>query len=471
MRKQLKILTGDIRFWILLFFLIRMIGITDPPLETGHSWRQVTVNMAARNFYEIDPDIFYPRVDMAGDLTGITGMEFPLLNWLIYLVSLLFGFGHWYGRLINLIVSSAGVYFFYLIIKQFFNRQTAFYASLLLLGSTWLTFSRKIMPDTFSVSLVLIALWFCLDYLYRKGAWKLILFVFLGCLGVLSKLPSIVIFAVLLIPFFDRQVRTNKKFLLVTGGILILLPAILWYFHWVPYLVERYGYWHFYMGTSFSEGIKEILAYKGEAAHKFYFEAFFSYSAFLLFLGGLVYAIIRKEKKLLLVFVIVLVAFLIIVARGGKTFATHNYYIVPFVPAMALVGGYALGAINRNWIRNLLALIIIAECFINQQHDIRIKPEKQALIHLESIADSVSNRNDLILINGAYSPVDIYFTHRKGWTMSNMEVFNEDILRDLGSRGCRFLFINKHHIEGSIPEIDREMVYDDEHFRIYKLEG
>jgi hypothetical protein len=164
-------------------------------------------------------------------------------------------------------------------------------------------------------------------------------------------------------------------------------------------------------------------------------------------------------------------AFLIIVARGGKTFATHNYYIVPFVPVMALVGGYALSAINRNWIRNLLALIIIAECFINQQHDIRIKPEKQALIHLESIADSVSNRNDLILINGAYSPVDIYFTHRKGWTMSNMEVFNEDILRDLGSRGCRFLFINKYHIEGSIPEINREMVYDDEHFRIYKLEG
>ena len=75
---------SNIRFWIVVLFIIRLIGITNPPLEVEHNWRQTTVTMVARNFLEVDNNIFYPRVDFAGDKTGITGMEFPLLNYMIY---------------------------------------------------------------------------------------------------------------------------------------------------------------------------------------------------------------------------------------------------------------------------------------------------------------------------------------------------------------------------------------------------
>ena len=99
-------LLKDIRFWIFLFFLVRLFGITDPPLEAMHSWRQALTNMIARNFLEVSPNIFFPRIDTAGDLTGIIGSEFPLLSYLVFLVSEIFGYEHWYGRLINLIISS-----------------------------------------------------------------------------------------------------------------------------------------------------------------------------------------------------------------------------------------------------------------------------------------------------------------------------------------------------------------------------
>ena len=105
----IKIYFRDIRFWIILFFFIRLIGITNPPLEIGHNWRQTTVTMVSRNFLETDNNIFYPRIDIAGNKTGITGMEFPLFNYLTYLVSEIFGYQHWYGRLINLIISSLGL--------------------------------------------------------------------------------------------------------------------------------------------------------------------------------------------------------------------------------------------------------------------------------------------------------------------------------------------------------------------------
>jgi 4-amino-4-deoxy-L-arabinose transferase-like glycosyltransferase len=122
---------GDIRFWILLFFVLRLYGITNPPLEIGHNWRQTLTNMIARNFLEMDNNIFYPRIDMDGNKTGIIASEFPLYNYLIYLFAKIFGYAHWYGRLINLIFSSIGTFYFYKILKKFFTHELAFYSSLI----------------------------------------------------------------------------------------------------------------------------------------------------------------------------------------------------------------------------------------------------------------------------------------------------------------------------------------------------
>ena len=81
--------------------------------------------MVARNYQEVDPDLFYPRIDIAGEKSGITGMEFPLLNYLMYLVGLVFGQNAWHGRLVNIIVSSFGVFYFFKCLSLFFNRNRA----------------------------------------------------------------------------------------------------------------------------------------------------------------------------------------------------------------------------------------------------------------------------------------------------------------------------------------------------------
>ena len=60
--KVFNLLIRDIRFWIILFFIIRLWGITNAPLEVAHNWRQTTVTMVARNFLEIDNNIFFPRI-------------------------------------------------------------------------------------------------------------------------------------------------------------------------------------------------------------------------------------------------------------------------------------------------------------------------------------------------------------------------------------------------------------------------
>lgn len=90
----LKNILTDIRFWILVFFAIRLIGITNEPIEISHNWRQTLTNMIARNFLEDGANLRFPKIDMAGEKTGIIGSEFPFFNYLIYLAFELFGFEH-----------------------------------------------------------------------------------------------------------------------------------------------------------------------------------------------------------------------------------------------------------------------------------------------------------------------------------------------------------------------------------------
>src|SRR3989338_3589645 len=130
---------------VLGFFLIRLIGITLPPLETWHSWRQTLTNMMARNMSEGSFSYFYPVVDMGGERTGIIGSEFPFFQSLIAGCSMLFGEAHWYGRLINLVISSLAVIAFFHLCKRWWNERTAWYATVIFLTSLWLAFSPKCM--------------------------------------------------------------------------------------------------------------------------------------------------------------------------------------------------------------------------------------------------------------------------------------------------------------------------------------
>ena len=170
MTKRFNILFSPkrIEFWIVIFFLLRLFFVANPPLEIGHNWRQVTGLMVSRNFLEVDANILYPRVDDHAGKTGIIGMEFPFMNYLYFLLAKLFGYTHWYGRLINLIAASFGILFFHKLVVKFFSEKTAFFSSLALLGSIWFSFSLKMMPDIFSISLMLVALFYAATYFEEK---------------------------------------------------------------------------------------------------------------------------------------------------------------------------------------------------------------------------------------------------------------------------------------------------------------
>jgi hypothetical protein len=458
---------NDIRFWILLFFILRLYGITNAPLEIGHNWRQSLTNMIARNFLQIDNNILYPRIDVDGNKTGIMATEFPFYNYLIYLTAKVFGYEHWYGRLINLIISSVGILYFYKILKRFFNEQLAFSASLILLSSIWFAFSRKSMPDTFCVSIVIIGIYNGLRYLYEKRLMNLVLFFIFSSLGVLCKIPALYLLSVLILPLFDNQIGFYLKRNLVIVGILILIVIYTWYFYWVPHLLAVYGI-QLYFPKEIVEGFKELVIYLPDTFEKFYFSALESFVAFGLFLIGLFLIIKQKQKIMFLIFVISSFFFILFICKTGYVFSTHSYYIIPYVPIMALIVAFALEQIKKSKLKTILIFIVIVEAILNQQNDFRIKDSEKYKLEMESVADKFSTRNDLIAINGGQNPQEIYFLNRRGWSFNNEKLLNIENINDWKLKGCKYIFIDKHQEPIDLSK-SFKVIYNDKNFIVYSL--
>lgn len=461
---------SDIRFWIVVFFIVRLYGISNPPIEIGHSWRQSLTNMVARNFLEVDNNILYPRIDMDGDKTGIIASEFPLFNYLIYLWAKIFGYAHWYGRLINLLITSIGLYYFFKLVKRFFTEELSFYATLILMCSIWFAFARKSMPDTFCMSLVIIGVYNGFFYLYDGKFRNLLGFFLFSVLAVLSKIPALYLLSILVIPLFDKNVKFYLKRNILFAGMLILFFVYAWYFYWVPYLLATYGF-QLYFPKHFMEGISELIHYGSDTLEKFYFSALQSFIAFVLFIVGLFIII---KQKLRLAFSIVLVAtlfFILFIIKTGFVFSVHNYYVIPFVPVMAFVAAFTIVKIkNRNW-RVVLVGLIMIESIANQQHDFFIKDSEKYKLSLEKIVNSVSAKNDLIVINGGKNPQLIYFAHRKGWSVTSDSIMDNDFMNEIINKGCYYLFMDKHDVayEKMSSQKDWKIVFENEDFVVHSL--
>lgn len=463
----------DIRFWLIFLSLVRLYAITLPPLEHQHPWRQTDGLMIARNFLETDSNIFYPRVDIAGDKTGITGSEFPLLNYLIYIVSAVFGYAHWYGRLIVLLVSGLGSFYFYKAVRIHFGETVAFNAAILLTCSFWFSYSRKIFPDCFSASLCLMALYSMLAYLEDGQRRRLIFFVVLGSLGCLTKISSALLLSILVLPLLMKQYPVSRKAWMVATSTVILSATIGWYFLWVPYLNSTYEYGdHFTSGCPlFSMGWEEIKAnYRGVLRSMYIIPM--KYLGFLAFVLSLIYLIVTRKWNVLALFVIPYLCFLVIILKTGKSIMIDQYYVLCVIPCMAFVAGYVLSRIPNQLLMYLLVAAIAIENIGDQVYDFRPHKMNVPFADLENIVDQVSTPQDLFIVNAApHCPIPMYFAHRKGWTVMPETLKDAGYMSDVKARGCKFVLVCKEMYQENFDvELELPMVYESKDFRIYSLQ-
>jgi len=454
-------------FWIFFFLLLRLFGITNPPLEGAHNWRQTTGLMVARNYYEVDANILHPRIDDHQGGSGIIGMEFPALNYLHFLIAETFGYEHWYGRLINLIVSSFGIWFFVLFLRSFFfEEKLVTTAAVLLSTSIWFSFSRKMMPDTFCISLMMGALHFGRQYLLIGKNKSLVLSIIFCTISMLSKISASIYLALLIPVWMDDTIEISRKkslfvFLLLPVGI-----TYFWYFIYNPSLAEAHGTWY-NIGKPWLEGLSDILSHPKEVLDNFYFDAFAGFIGFGVSMVGLGMLLKTRQSAIIRAIGLVTFVFILYMVKSGYYFYHHNYYIIPFVPILAFSAAYALSLIKHKAIFLTLLILTAVESIANQQHDFFIKKDQKYKLGLEGILDQHIGREELIAINGGENPQMIYLSHRKGWTLSNDQIQDQTLIKSLKENGCKWLVLDKKDLSNQIQE--GVVIFEDDYFLIIKI--
>jgi hypothetical protein len=339
----------------------------------------------------------------------------------------------------------------------------------LLLFSLWFNYSRKIMPDTFSVSFVFIGLYYGSNFLDKKNSYlNLLLYFLFSAIGLLSKLPAAYFFTLMPLLIFKKEIALSNKIKIILTTFLVAIITGAYYFVWLPHVTNTYGFTHFFMGTGFRQGIQEIYSHLNEALQKFYEEAI-GFSGLVIFLFGIGMAIKNKERKLLEIFLLAFIGFLLIIFKSGFAFYHHSYYIIPFAPIMALLSGYALTQIkNKKWV--LIILICFSlESLLKKNADFYIKENNMAMLNLEEDLNKFSSKNDLIAINSGNVPTPMYFAHRRGWVETNEALTNNAFVDSLKRKGLKFIVILKKTFNDGDISLTYPIVLENKDYKIYIL--
>ena len=115
-----------------------------------------------------------------------------------------------------------------------------------------------------------------------------------------------------------------------------------------------------------------------------------------------------------------------------------------------------------------MLIIIVIEGVLNQQHDFFIKKSELYKLNLEAIANRVSTRSSLWVVNGNSNPQQLYLAHRKGWTVDNKQFTDTSFLNSIQKKGCQFILLNKKDY-GSTLELQYPCVYEDDGFKVFSF--
>ena len=174
----------------------------------------------------------------------------------------------------------------------------------------------------------------------------------------------------------------------------------------------------------------------------------------------------KRLKWILLSIGLITLVFVVFIIKTGKVFPLHSYYIVPFVPVMAMVAGYFLSQIKARYAYILLAIVAI-EAVANQQDDMFLKQSEKYKLSLEGITDKVIPENSLIVINGSPSPQHIYFAHRKGWTETSEVLKSGNFIDSVARLGADYLIWDK--VKADPPKGVKNVVFEDTDYLIFNI--
>lgn len=443
-------------FWIVWAALMGFLGVFNvlhKRPEATHQWAQCDRASVARNYAEESMNFFKPRVHEAKMLTGITGMEFPLMNYAAAICYKIFGFNEFWYRLLMLLVISLGVFYGVKIAGHFIP---SYYYALLITLIWYLSpivvfYSANFLSDTAGLGFTLIGWWCFFAYQNKGGNKQLIGFAVFMALASLVKISYLigpcVIVGLLVLDYFyffnfkERKYQFKYKPKLFVAFAAIAGVTVAWYMY-SAWLSKEYIASYFLLEikplTNFSKVYDTVFNSFHFWGGSFYYPGILVIMALgILFMS---YHYKHVNKVLLSVTLIYFVGNTAFYFLMIQQFRVHDYYFIsmfPFAFFLLLTIGDLVYRLTRRelvYFRMLLPLIVlyifIAAADYTEARQVRrytpgdkfyldvFRPFKYG--ELEPIIKSLGiTREDRVVTAFDPSPnVSLYFMNIKGYSFN-----------------------------------------------------
>lgn len=412
-----------------------------------HIWAQADRACVARNYAQGDMDFFKPKVNFTKENDGLTGMEFPFMNYMAAICYRIFGFNEFWYRFLMFLVVSAGVFAAFAFSKSLIGNSALAICMVLLwfLSPTLDYYAPNFIPDAGSIGFILIAWLFYFRYSNNRKGFNLILFALFAALASLIKITSLISVITILIVSFAEWLNANKNhnlslrrksLLLISTCIIIIIPVILWY-KYAEKLNNINNEGIFTLGfhpvKSFAE-FKEISVF-------IYYTRLFGYYSKLFFMllfiltAYILFYIKKADNKLLYITILLYLGDLIFLLLMYKQFQDHDYYVITLLVAplfQLITAGKILAKNFTNRKHEIVVIIILAICvfysarFSRGNYYYRYYVENNdknwdytRFYGMDNYLKEIGIKKDdkAIVIYDESFDISLYFMNLKGWTM------------------------------------------------------
>ncbi len=499
---------GFTAIFIVLFFVYTYDEILFLRPQGIHQWRQCDCLSFALNYYQDGNPFLEPSMhNLAGDGTGKTASDFPILYFFVAQLWKIFGFHEFIFRLVTLIITFAGLSLLFKTLEQILED------SLWAIGITLLLFTSPVLVyysnnfltnvPAFSISLVG---WYFFWKFYKSEKnmffyYSMFFFLLGGLLKITSTISFITILGIFLIEQLNIfQFREGKKIFRnpkkqVISFLMVILIISVWYL-----------YAHNYNETNnkgfFLIGILPIWDLSNDQIHNAILAIkehlkwdYFSRGTSILLgiLWLVIFLFYKKVNKFLLILTGFLSAgFILFVLLFFQALEHHDYYTINLMilsPVILLTSLLVLKKLQYKIFRSILLKVIFLIFIIhnigfarnmledryseygwmNENRTKHTYSFENVTPYLRSLG--ITGEDKVICIPDQSINITLYLMNQKGWTGYNIQNDSLKVAQKI-EQGAKYLFI--YEKEGYDPKIMEpfisEKVGEYENIKIYSLQ-
>lgn len=412
--------------------------------QSIHQWAQCDRGSIARNYAEESMNFFLPRVHHTRDLTGITGLEFPIVNYTAAVFYKIFGFNEFWYRFVMLMCITVSLVAAFKFANRYLSNIWLAIVSVLLwfLSPILNYYSPNFIPDTASLALAMISWFYFFNSEWNPSKSRVFWWFALVTLATLIKVTSgVSIVAVLMLIAMDKYKMFGLKGLIPHKLLYVLLSitsvAIVYaWYYWARYITVKFGAQFFAQAAAYPQSWAEVQEV-WQNMKMFYIEYYYSYTLYAILAVSLIAALCfykRNNPLIIMATVLMLIGNMAVMALFFNQFRQHDYYIIvllaPFFFLM-LMGAKLILSIQMSRVKSILIVIISITLVYSLHHSARFQHNRYnswmndpaatfpEYWELEAKLRAVGiKREDRIASMFDYSTnISLYLLNQKGWLL------------------------------------------------------